>query len=152
MSDCTIVTSGHHGSIRTTFISNNSIFFFLLWRQSATDVNCDVRACDCFGTSYWRFSKHLTHNSAEWGTDIPKRVRKFYCLLLPTVIQICIHNKTIVLPRKLATGSIHGYLFLLLSPSGYSIWGTENWDGSQPVKEEMGRQPGRRHQQNCTGD
>ncbi len=25
MSDCTFVTSGHHGSIRTTFISNNSI-------------------------------------------------------------------------------------------------------------------------------
>ncbi len=34
--------------------------------------------------------------------------------------------QTIVLPRKLATGSILDYLFLLLPPSGYSIWGTEN--------------------------
>ncbi len=35
--------------------------------------------------------------------------------------------QTIVLPRKLATGSILDYHFLLLSPSGYSIWDTENW-------------------------
>ncbi len=34
--------------------------------------------------------------------------------------------QTIVLPRKPASGSIHGYLFLLLPPNGYSIWGTEN--------------------------
>ncbi len=33
----------------------------------------------------------FTHNSAEWGTDIPKCVRKFYSLLLLTVIQICTH-------------------------------------------------------------
>ncbi len=34
--------------------------------------------------------------------------------------------QTILLPRKLETGSIHDYLFLLLPPSGYSIWGTEH--------------------------
>ncbi len=67
-------------------------YIFQLWRQSATDINCDVRARDCFGTSDWCFSKHLTHNSAEWGTHILKHVRKFYSLLLPTVIQICTHN------------------------------------------------------------
>ncbi len=42
--------------------------------------------------------------------------------LYQTVVQF---DKTIVLPRKLATGSIHDYL-LLLPPSGYSIQGTEN--------------------------
>ncbi len=67
-------------------------YIFLLWCQSALDVNCDVRARDCFGMSEWCFSKHLAHNSAEWGTDSPKCVRKFYCLLLPTVIQICNHK------------------------------------------------------------
>ncbi len=41
--------------------------------------------------------------------------------------QIVQFDKTIVLPRKLATGSIHDYL-LLLPPSGYSIWGTEICD------------------------
>ncbi len=30
-------------------------------------------------------------------------------------------DKTIVLSRKLATGSIHDYICLLLPPSGYSI-------------------------------
>ncbi len=31
MSDCTIVTSGHHGSTRTTFISNNST----IWQNNS---------------------------------------------------------------------------------------------------------------------
>ncbi len=34
--------------------------------------------------------------------------------------------QTIVLPRKLATGSIHDYLFATAPPSGYSIRGSEN--------------------------
>ncbi len=68
-------------------VSTSSIYHVYLERELV------VRARDCFGTSDWRFSKHLTHNSAEWGTDITKRVRKFYSLLLPTVIQICTHNK-----------------------------------------------------------
>ncbi len=55
-SDCTIVTSGHHGSIRSTFISNNNI------------------------------TQRTYNRKYTW---------------LP---------------------------FMLLSPSGYSIWGTENWN------------------------
>ncbi len=47
---------------------------------------------------YWIYQlrtlepKHLTHNSAEWGTDIPKCFRKFYTYCYQ-VIQICTHNK-----------------------------------------------------------
>ncbi len=38
VSDCTIVTSGHHGSIRTTFISNNST----IWQNnSITQKTCN---------------------------------------------------------------------------------------------------------------
>ncbi len=42
--------------------------------------------------------------------------------LYQTIVQF---DNTIVLPRKLATGSIHDYLFAT-AHSGYSIWGTEN--------------------------
>ncbi len=35
--------------------------------------------------------------------------------------------QTIVLPRKLASGSIYDYLFVLLPRNEYSFWGTENW-------------------------
>ncbi len=38
--------------------------------------------------------------------------------LYQTIVQF---DETIVLPRKLATGNIHDYLFLVLPPSGYSI-------------------------------
>ncbi len=42
-----------------------------------------------------------------------------------TIVQ---SDVTIVVPWQLSTGSIHDYLFLVLPPSGYSIWGTENWE------------------------
>ncbi len=52
-------------------------------------------------------------------------------LMLPwwpdiTIVQSDI---TVVVPWQLSTGSIHDYPFLILPPSGYSIWGTENWSG-----------------------
>ncbi len=43
--------------------------------------------------------------------------------LYQTIVQF---DKRIVWPRKLETGGIHDYSFLVLSPCGYSIWGTEN--------------------------
>ncbi len=66
-SDCTIVISGHNGSVRTTFVSNNSI---ILQNNSITQNTCN-------GKYTW----------------------------LP---------------------------FLLLPPSGYSIWGTENCKPETP--------------------
>ncbi len=44
--------------------------------------------------------------------------------LYQTIVQF---DKRIVLHRKLATGSIHDNLFLLLPPNGYSILSTENY-------------------------
>ncbi len=43
--------------------------------------------------------------------------------LYQTIVQF---DKTIVLHKKLATGSIHDYLFLLLPLSGYCIRGSKN--------------------------
>ncbi len=56
-----------------------------------------------------------------------------YCTIVVTIVALEQHlyqtivqfDKTIVLPRKFATGRIHD-LFLLLPRSGYSIQGTEN--------------------------
>ncbi len=54
-------------------------------------------------------------------------------LMLPcwpdaTIVQ---SDVAILVPLQLSTGSIHHYIFLLLSPSGYSIRGTENSHISQ---------------------
>ncbi len=43
--------------------------------------------------------------------------------------------QTIVLPRKLATGSIHDYFFATAN-SGYSNWSTENWSVSHPFNKK----------------
>ncbi len=40
MSDCTIVTSGHHGCIRTTFISNNCT----IWQNNS--ITCTLKTCN----------------------------------------------------------------------------------------------------------
>ncbi len=67
-SDCTIVTSGHHGSIRTIFISNNSI----IWQNnSITQKTCDRKYTwlPCLLLYYYPLVDNLvevlriTHNS-----------------------------------------------------------------------------------------
>ncbi len=66
------------------------------------------RALDCFGTSYWRFSKHITHNSAEWGTDIPKRVRNIYIIIIKEYLHKKACRKSAISWPLLRKTDLHG--------------------------------------------
>ncbi len=100
MSDCTIVTSDHHGSTRTTFISNNST----IWQNnSITQKTCNWKytwlpflllfpsVYSIRGTMYWeiefcfkQLSSPYLQNTGFWLCDL-QQLFQFQWLHLYTV-------------------------------------------------------------------
>ncbi len=100
--------------------------------------------CQCWWDSEYGWECFTTSNRIPTRGGSSKKNSHVYFLLIVTMVLLLWHHiillwhqvtmvvseqhlyQTIVLSRKLATGSIHDYLFAT-APSGFSICHTENW-------------------------
>ncbi len=118
---CTIVTSVHHDSTRTTFISNNSTIWQLYNRKYRWlhSLLLHPSGYSIWGSESYHCLKYTNMDAPMYWGATPFR----YLKTITVFLYLC----TCVSTTQLNNRKYRWLHSLLLHPSGYSIWGSESY-------------------------